>query len=66
YWASMVENAARLDLNGQAVGTVTATQAAYAKQQASRQRGQVRGNGGKQKTRATASVADAAMEATAD
>lgn len=41
YWASMVENAPRLDLGGQAVGTVTATQA---KQQASRQRVQDRKN----------------------
>jgi ProP effector len=40
YWASMVENAPRLDLSGQTVGTVTASQAQYAKQQASRQRGQ--------------------------
>lgn len=66
YWASMVENAARLDLNGQSVGTVAATQATHAKQQASRQRGQARRNSGKQKVRATASVADAAIESTAD
>lgn len=42
YWASMTENAPRLDLSGQAVGTVTATQALHAKQQARRQRGQAR------------------------
>ncbi|MEE4075156.1 ProQ/FinO family protein [Pseudomonas viridiflava] len=66
YWTSMVENAARLDLNGQAVGTVTATQAIHARQQASRQRGQDRRNSGKLKVRATASVADTAMEPTAD
>ncbi|MCY1355415.1 RNA chaperone ProQ [compost metagenome] len=42
YWASMVENAPRLDLNGQAVGAVTASQALYAQQQASRSRGQAR------------------------
>lgn len=30
YWASMVENAPRLDLNGQAAGTVTAAQALHA------------------------------------
>lgn len=39
YWASMVENAPRLDLTGQPAGVVTATQATHAKQQASRQRG---------------------------
>ncbi|WP_448680650.1 ProQ/FinO family protein [Pseudomonas nicosulfuronedens] len=44
YWASMVEDAPRRDLAGQAVGTVTAAQAAYAKQQASRQRSQDRRN----------------------
>jgi ProP effector len=32
----MVENAVRSDLNGQAVGTVTAAQAIHAKQRASR------------------------------
>ncbi len=42
YWASMMENAPRLDLSGQAVGVVTATQALHAKQQAKRQRGQAR------------------------
>ena len=42
YWASMTENAPRLDLNGQAVGVVTAAQALHAKQQAKRQRGQAR------------------------
>lgn len=42
YWASMTEYAPRLDLNGQAVGTVTATQALHAKQQAARHRRQAR------------------------
>lgn len=42
YWASMTENAPRLDLSGQAVGIVTAAQALHAKQQAKRQRGQAR------------------------
>lgn len=42
YWASMTENAPRLDLNGQAVGQVTKAQALYAKQQAKRQRIQAR------------------------
>jgi ProP effector len=66
YWASMVENAARLDLNGQAVGTVTAAQAMYAKQQALRQRGQARRNNGKQKAHASAPDTDAAMQPTAE
>ncbi|CAN7545033.1 ProQ/FinO family protein [Aquipseudomonas alcaligenes] len=49
YWASMVENAPRLDLNGQAVGTVTAGQALHAKQQAARKRGQARRKQSKRK-----------------
>ncbi|MFJ5298637.1 ProQ/FinO family protein [Pseudomonas sp. NPDC088368] len=49
YWASMVENAPRLDLSGQPAGVVTATQATHAKQQASRQRGQDRRNRTKSK-----------------
>ncbi|EBV3304331.1 ProQ activator of osmoprotectant transporter prop, partial [Salmonella enterica subsp. enterica serovar Enteritidis] len=53
YWASLVENAPRLDLGGQAVGTVTATQA---KQQASRQRVQDRKNRAKLKTHVPAPV----------
>ena len=66
YWASMVENAARLDLSGRAVGTVTASQVMHAKQQASRQRGQARRNSGKHKARVLVPAADAAMEPTAD
>ncbi|POA73339.1 ProQ/FinO family protein [Pseudomonas sp. DP16D-R1] len=66
YWASMVENAARLDLSGQAVGTVTASQAMHAKQQASRQRGQARRNSGERKARVTPPAADTAMQPTAD
>jgi ProP effector len=42
YWKSMVENAPRLDLNGQAVGVVTASQALHAQRQASRRRSQER------------------------
>ncbi|UQY32988.1 ProQ/FinO family protein [Pseudomonas fulva] len=42
YWAAMVENAPRLDLNGQPVGTVTTSQALHAKRQAKRQRSQLR------------------------
>jgi ProP effector len=55
YWASMVVDAPRRDLTGQAVGTVTAAQAAYAKQQASRQRSQDRRNRAKS-ARASASA----------
>lgn len=44
YWASMTENAQRLDLIGQAVGTVTASQALHAKQQVKRQRVEARRN----------------------
>ncbi|MBD8605187.1 ProQ/FinO family protein [Pseudomonas sp. CFBP 8771] len=49
YWNSMVENAPRLDLNGQAVGIVTTSQALHAKRQASRQRGQGQRNRAKAK-----------------
>jgi len=66
YWASMVENAPRLDLNGQAVGTVTAAQALHAKQQASRQRSQDRRNRMKSKTSTPAPVADTAVEPAKD
>ncbi|MGH8329603.1 MAG: ProQ/FinO family protein [Pseudomonas sp.] len=67
YWASMVENAPRFDLSGQAVGTVTASQAMHAKQQASRQRSQGRRNHGKLKARVPAAPAvDTAMERTTD
>ncbi|MGE8360334.1 ProQ/FinO family protein [Pseudomonas sp.] len=51
YWAGMTENAPRLDLSGQAVGTVTAAQALHAKQQFSRQRGQARRKQSKPKDR---------------
>ena len=54
YWASMVENAPRLDLNGQAAGTVTAAQALHAKQQAARQRSQDRRNRAKSKAQVQA------------
>ena len=64
YWASMVENALRLDLSGQAAGTVTAAQARYAKQQASRQHSQDRRNRAKLKARAPAPAADTAEEQT--
>lgn len=66
YWASMVENAPRLDLSGQPVGIVTATQAKHAKQQASRQRGQDRLNRAKSKQDGQAPVAVASVEQTAN
>ncbi|KUM43023.1 ProQ/FinO family protein [Pseudomonas sp. EpS/L25] len=42
YWASMKENAPRLDLAGQPVGVVTASQALHAARQARRKRAQAR------------------------
>ncbi|MCE0952452.1 MULTISPECIES: ProQ/FinO family protein [Pseudomonas] len=66
YWASMVENAPRLDLGGQAAGIVTAAQAMYAKQQALQQRSQDRRNRAKSKAPVPASVADAVVEQTTD
>ncbi|AXI60064.1 ProQ activator of osmoprotectant transporter prop [Pseudomonas kribbensis] len=66
YWASMVENAPRLDLSGQPVGIVTATQAKHAKQQASRQRAQDRRNRAKSKQDGQAPVAVASVEQTAN
>ncbi|MCP1626279.1 ProQ/FinO family protein [Pseudomonas nitroreducens] len=65
YWASMLENAPRLDLNGQPVGTVTAAQALHAKQQASRQRSQERRNREKLKNRAAAADTAETTAATA-
>jgi len=62
YWASMVENAPRLDLGGQPAGVVTATQATHAKQQASRQRDQDRRNRAKLKEEGQAPTAVAAVE----
>ncbi|OHC20835.1 MAG: ProQ activator of osmoprotectant transporter prop [Pseudomonadales bacterium RIFCSPHIGHO2_02_FULL_60_43] len=58
YWASMTENAPRLDLSGQAVGIVTAAQALHAKHQATRQRGQARRN----QTKPKALIGDKAVE----
>ncbi|MFJ4345458.1 ProQ/FinO family protein [Pseudomonas sp. NPDC089401] len=68
YWASMVEDAPRLDLNGQPAGIVTAQQALYAKQQASRQRSQDRRNRAKAKAAAPApaAVAEVPAEQAAD
>lgn len=56
YWASMTENAPRLDLNGQEAGVVTASQALHAKHQARRHRGQVRRNQSKAKERQPAAA----------
>lgn len=66
YWASMVENAPRLDLNGQVAGVVTPAQALHAKQQASRQRSQDRRNRAKSKSRALAPEANTAAERPTD
>lgn len=65
YWASMLVNAPRLDLNGQAVGAVTTSQAMHAKRQA-RQRGRDRRNPKPTKAPVLAPVADAAMEHSTD
>ncbi|WP_338747169.1 ProQ/FinO family protein [Pseudomonas putida] len=66
YWASMVENAPRLDLNGQVAGTVTATQAIHAKQQAARHRSQERRNRAKAKAPVAAPAAETAAPQTSD
>ncbi|QXI26713.1 ProQ/FinO family protein [Pseudomonas vanderleydeniana] len=66
YWTCMVENAPRLDLNGQAVGVVTASQALHAKRQASRQRSQDRRNRAKPKAATPAPTADAVVEQAAE
>lgn len=62
YWASMVDDAPRLDLSGQPAGVVTPTQAIHAKQQASRQRGHDRRNRAKSKEGGQAPGAVAAVE----
>lgn len=62
YWASMTENAPRLDLNGQPAGVVTANQALHAKQQAKRQRGQARRAQAKPRATAQAPAADTVAE----
>ena len=62
----MTENAPRLDLNGQAVGMVTAAQALHAKQQAKRQRGQARRNQTKPKERIQDKAVDTAVEQIVD
>ena len=62
YWASMTENAPRLDLNGQPAGVVTANQALHAKQQAKRKRGQARRAQAKPKAAAQTPAADAVAE----
>ncbi|QGZ31261.1 ProQ/FinO family protein [Stutzerimonas stutzeri] len=66
YWASMTENAPRVDLNGEAVGVVTAAQALHARQQAKRQRGQARRHPKKPKEPVEDKAIDTAVEQTAD
>lgn len=65
YWAGMVEDAPRLDLNGQPAGVVTAAHAMFARQQASRQRGQDRRSRASQKERTLPPAADTPAEQTA-
>ena len=62
YWTCMTENAPRLDLNGQAVGVVTAAQALYAKQQARRHRAQARRAQAKPKEPGQATTPDSAAQ----
>jgi ProP effector len=66
YWASMTENAPRLDLSGQAVGMVTTAQSLHAKQQAKRQRGQARRNQKTPKERIQDKAVDTTVEQTMD
>ena len=66
YWASMTENAPRLDLHGQVAGVVTAAQALHAKQQVKRQRGQARRAQSKPKEHTQAPAAGTAGEQVAD
>jgi ProP effector len=66
YWASLTENAPRLDLSGQAVGIVTAAQALHAKHQATRQRGQARRNQAKPKALIEDKAVETALEEIVD
>ena len=66
YWASMTENAPRLDLNGQAAGVVTASQALHAKQQARRHRAEARRNQAKAKAPADDKAAESAVAPAAE
>ncbi|PZQ28035.1 MAG: ProQ activator of osmoprotectant transporter prop, partial [Ectopseudomonas oleovorans] len=66
YWAAMTENAPRLDLQGQPVGVVTASQALHAKQQARRHRAEARRNQAKAKAPADDKVAESAVAPAAE
>lgn len=66
YWASMTENAPRLDLSGQATGLVTVAQALHAKHQAKRQRVQAQRNQAKPEAVLQNKAADTAVEQVAD
>ncbi len=66
YWACMTENAARLNLSGQAEGMVTVAQALHAKHQATRQRGQARRNQTKPKALTQDKAAETAVEQIVD
>ncbi len=68
YWDSMVEAAARVDLNGEPAGAVTANEAQHAKRMASRRHGKGpgarggKGNANKAKPQADAASTDAAAK----
>lgn len=66
YWSAMTENAARLDLQGQPVGVVTAAQASHARQQARRHRMEARRNQAKAKAPADDKAADSAAQPSAE
>jgi ProP effector len=66
YWESMTENAPRLDLNGQAVGIVSVSQAVHAKHQAKWQRGQARRNQAKPKALADDKAIEGVVEEVVD
>lgn len=66
YWAAMTEDAPRLDLQGQPVGVVTASQALHAKQQARRHRAEARRNQAKAKAPADDKAAESAVAPAAE
>ncbi|WP_394560961.1 ProQ/FinO family protein [Aquipseudomonas alcaligenes] len=66
YWSSMTENAPRLDLNGEAAGSVTTAQALHAKQQVKRQRADARRAQSKPKAPAKPAADTAVVEQSAE
>lgn len=65
YWACLIEDAARIDLSGATVGTVTVEEAKRARQLAGRQRWQAR-NAKKQAAQTATAAADGAAPADTD